>query len=103
MEWLEIIELRSRLLSIETLENLITQILSDVDSDLKKYRIKFFTSPTIETDYSIQIEHTSNPSIERNKLPEKSKLAHHIDLVFKNYGLVNHKIWVKIRKNKIQK
>ena len=90
MEWLEIIELRSTVLDNITLMAQLTDILKEINTELKTDRIKLFSSNTIATDFSIQIAHFSGPPM------EKSKLGRHISMTLKNFGLINHKIWVKI-------
>ncbi len=90
MEWLEIIELRSTVLDNTTLMTQLTDILKEINTEWKKDGIKLFSSNTIATDFSIQIAHCSGPPI------EKSNLGRHISMVLKNFGLINHKIWVKI-------
>ncbi len=93
MEWLEIIELRSTVLGNITLMAQLTDILKEINTEQKKDRIKLFSGDTIATDFSIHIEHFSGPPM------EKSKLGRHISMVLKNFGLINHKIWVKIENN----
>jgi len=90
MEWLEIIELRSINLDTITLKNKLTNMLNEINKESKEKRIKLFSSDTVSTDFSIQIEHSSGPHI------AKSKLGRHIYMALKNIGLINHKIWVKI-------
>lgn len=90
MEWLEIIELRSTVLDHITLMAQLTDILKEINTELKKDKIKLFSNETIATDFSIHIEHFSGPPM------EKSKLGRHISIVLNNFGLINHKIWVKV-------
>jgi len=90
MEWLESIELRSTVLDNITLMAQLTDILNEINTELKKDRIKLFSSDTIATDFCIQIAHFSGPPI------EKSKLGRHISIVLKEFGLINHKLWVQI-------
>lgn len=90
MEWLEIIELRATVLNNITLTYQLTDILNEINTELEENRIKLFSSSTIETDFSVHIEHCSGTPI------GKSRLGLHINMVLKNFGLTNHKIWGKI-------
>lgn len=94
MEWLEIIELRSMVLDNINIKNQLTDFLQEVNTDLKTNSIKLFCSDSIETDFRIQIEHSSGPPV------TKSKLGLHISMALKKFGLINHKIWIKIENTK---
>jgi len=90
MEWLEIIELRSTALDNIIIKKQLMNILKEINKELKENRIKLFSSDSVSTDFSIQIEHSSGSPV------EKSKLGLHISMALKKIGLINHKIWVKI-------
>ena len=90
MEWLEVIELRSTVLDNIKIKNQLTGILKEINTELKESRIKLFSSESIETDFIIHIQHFSDPPI------AKTNLGLHISMVLKSFGLINHKIWVKI-------
>ena len=90
MEWFEIIELRSCVLDNRGLKKELTDLLKAVNTETNKDSIKLFSSDTIDTDFCIYIAHFSGPPT------NKSKLGRHIYMVLRKFGLINHKIWIRL-------
>jgi len=90
MKWLEIIQLRSSTMNRGSLEQLLaTWISEDAKYDAAQ-TIKVFKHATVETDYSIHIEYDTDKSI-----CDASELGVKMTTVLKEFGLVNHNIWIE--------
>ena len=89
MKMLEIIELRMTGKDHDTVEAYLKQFAKQVSSEADK-TIKVFTKLNVETDFSIHlVDHTF--TLEQNG----SALGQHLVSVLKEFGLVNHSIWIE--------
>lgn len=90
MKWLEIIELRSvdrdRVLNELDLMSLV----AGLEPGLRPQEIKVYAHETVGTDISI---HLLNHSEQVNT--HGSSLGLHLASALKEFGLVNHNIWVE--------
>ena len=88
MDWIEIIELRSYNFKPEILRELkLTVVEEEHSEDLKTLEIYFNAS--IDTDTSIHIHWQT-----KERGINKSTLGLHIALSLKQFGRVNHSIWI---------
>jgi len=90
MKWLEIIELRSVDSNRELLESQLQNLINELDKETKKQAIKAYSRLMIDTDFSIHLFHDSK-KVENNGSPLGLRLAS----VLKEFGLVNHSIWIE--------
>ncbi len=91
MKWLETIELRSVDGNRKFLEPQLQKLISEVDKETKKRAIKIYSRVMIDTDFSIHLFHDSN-KVENNG----SQLGLRIASALKEFGLVNHSIWIEM-------
>ena len=89
MKWLEIIELRS---GNSDLESQLEKIVNEVEDEINKQAIKAYSRVQIDTDFSIHLFHDS----EINEFG-RSPLGLRIASSLKEFGLVNHSIWIEMR------
>ncbi len=90
MKWLEIIELRSFNMERALLELDISNLVDEICQKEKPLFIKIFSRQTIETDFSIHLYFDSELTDGNG-----STLGLHLASILKEYGLVNHNIWVE--------
>ena len=93
MKWLEIIELRSVESNRELLESQLQELMDDVDKEIHKYAIKAYRRVMIDTDVSIHLVHDSK-NVERSGSPLGLRLASSL----KEFGLVNHHVWIEMHR-----
>ena len=91
MKWLEIIELRSVESNRELLESQLQKLMNEVDKETKKQAIKAYSRVMIDTDFSIHLFHDSK-KVENSGSPLGLRLAS----ALKEFGLVNHSIWIEM-------
>ena len=91
MKWLEIIELRSVESNRELLESQLQKLINEVDRETKKQAIKVYSRVIVDTDFRIHLFHNSN-KIDNSGSPLVLRLAS----ALKEFGLVNHSIWVEM-------
>ena len=91
MKWLEIIELRSVESNRELLESQLQKLINEVDKETKKQAIKVYSRVIVDTDFRIHLFHNSN-KIDNSGSPLGLRLAS----ALKEFGLVNHSIWVEM-------
>ncbi len=94
MKWLEIIELRSVGSNRKLLESQLQELINEVDREAKNQAIKAYNRVMIETDFSIHLFHDSK-KVENSGSPLGLRLAS----ALKEFGLVNHSIWIEIHKD----
>ena len=92
MKWLETIELRSVDGNRKFLEPQLQKLISEVDKETKKQAIKIYNRVMIDSDFSIHLFHDSNKSEDSG-----NQLGFWLASAFKEYGLVNHSIWIEMR------
>ena len=93
MKWIEIIELRSISSNHEMLESLLQRLIKDVEMKTKNSSIKVYSHVMINTDFIIHLFHNSK-EVDENGGP----LGLHLVAALKEYGLVNHNVWIDIHK-----
>jgi hypothetical protein len=91
MKWVEIIKLRSITSSRELLESHLNTLINEVDKETKMQAIKPYSRVMIDTDYSIHLFHDSKKVEDRG-----SPLGLHIASALKEFGIVNHSIWIEM-------
>jgi hypothetical protein len=89
MDWIEIIELRSYRFKPETLKELKQTIVeNEQDEGLKAFGI--YHNASVETDTGIHIHWKT-----REDRIKRSSLGLRIALALKEFGPVNHAIWIE--------
>ena len=89
MKFLEVIELRSADCHKMDLEPVLHDLVKDVSENAKEHCITVYSHMTIDTDFRIHLLHASMEA-----QSERSPLGLQIAAVLKEYGLVNHSIWI---------
>ena len=89
MTRLEIIELRT-VLKNNALEAYLAQWLAEAAAGEKKHKIRIYRHAELENDYSIHFQY--DPRTADNEL---AVLAQRLASVLKEFGLVNHTIWIE--------
>lgn len=91
MKWLEIIELRTADSNRELLESRLRELLNEVDMETKQQTIKAYSHTLICTDFSIHLFHESK-TVEHFG----SGLGLRLASALREFGLVNHSIWLEM-------
>ena len=91
MKWLEIIELRSAKTRRELLESQLHELMNEVDKESEKQTIKAYYNIMIDTDFTIFLFHDST-----NSENSGSPLGLRLVSFLKEFGLVNHSVWVEM-------
>ena len=94
MKWLEVIGLRAANSNRELLESQLQKLIKEVGRETKKQAIKSFSRVMIDTDFSIHLFHDSK-KVENSGSPLGLRLAS----ALKEFGLVNHSIWIEMHNN----
>ena len=91
MRWLEIIELRSVGCNRELLESQLQNLIKEVEMESIKPAIEIYSRIRLDTDFGIHLFHSS-------KIIENygSSLGLRLASNLKEFGLVNHKVWVDL-------
>jgi len=90
MKWLEIIELRSVGSNRTLLESQLQSLINEVNQDAKQQTIKVYSHVAVETDFSIHLYHDSKEADISG-----SPLGQRLASALKEFGLVNHSVWVE--------
>ena len=90
MNWLEIIELRSVNHDSGTLEKDLIRLMNKMDCEGKPQTFKVYKHGTVETDFSIHLHYDTEQA---ETSGSKSGLC--LVSALKEFGLVNHSIWVE--------
>ena len=90
MKWLEIVEVTSVESNQETLEAYLNMLISAVKKDLQSSLIRVFCKSGLGLNYSIHLYHHTD-QIEK----DGSLLGAHLSAGLKEFGLVNHSIWLE--------
>ena len=98
MKWLEIIELRSAESNQEILKSKIETLVKEVQKEEAEQGVQTFSHGTISSDFSIHLFHDS-----RIVPAAGSDLGLHIASSLKEYGLVNHTIWIEKQRDSLTK
>ena len=91
MKWLEIIELRSIDSNRELLKSQLQKLMNEVDRETKKQAIQAYSRVMIDTDFSIHLFHDSKKAENSG-----SRLGLRLASALKEFGLVNHSIWIEM-------
>ena len=91
MKWIEVIQLRSVDSNRERLQSKLQKLMNEPGNETKKMAIKSYSRAMIDTDFSINISHDSK-KVENGG----SRLGLHLVAALKEFGLVNHSIWIEM-------
>ena len=91
MKWIEVIQLRSISCDRESLKTELQKLVNEVEKEKKKQAIKIYNRALLSTDFCIQIVYDSN-----NAENCGSPLGLHLVSALKDFGLVNHSIWIEM-------
>jgi len=91
MKWLEIIQLRTVDSDRELLEFQLEALINEVEEETKKQAIKVYSHIAIHTDFSIHLFHDSKKAKDKG-----SQLGLRLASALKEFGLVNHSIWIEM-------
>jgi len=90
MNWLEIIEFRTADCNRELLKSRLQKLIHDVQREVDKKQIKVYSRFMENSDFSIHLLHNT-PKIESIGSP----LGLHVASSLKQFGLVNHEVWIE--------
>lgn len=90
MKWLEIIELRSVGINRALLESQLQGLVNEVSHRAALQTIKVYSHVSVETDFGVHLYHDSK-EVDFSESPLGLRLAS----LLKEYGLVNHSVWVE--------
>ena len=90
MKWLEIIELRSVRSSRKLIESQLQNLISETNKEAEEQTIRVYSLATVDTDFSIHLLHDSK-RVENSGSP----IGLHLASAFKEFGLVNHSVWIE--------
>ena len=92
--WLEIIEIRTGSDNSEKLERVLQTLVKSFRKGNDQGKIKIYRRYAVHSDYSIHLLHKSNK-------PETtgSELGHHLAASLKEFGLLNHQVWLDMKFN----
>ena len=93
MKWLELIEIRITGQDHDLIESYLRHLIEQIIEE-NKQQIKIYHKLHLETDFSIHLVHDADDAG-----PDGSALGQNIVSVLKEYGLVNHSIWVQMKTN----
>ena len=83
--------MRSAEINRHLLESKLNRLVGDADRGSNKQVIRAYSRMLIDTDFSIHLCHDSNEATH-----EGSKLGLRIVNALKEFGLVNHSVWLEI-------
>ena len=89
MKWLEVIHLRAAQQDTDVMDGLLNQLVKEIRSEKGSGKIDLFRRAHLETDICLQLQHES----EQVKL-SGSRLGMRLAMALKNFGMVNHTVWV---------
>jgi hypothetical protein len=90
MAWLEIIEIRAVGSNRELLELQLQDLINEVNREANLQAIKMYRHVILDTDLSIHLFHDS-----KNADTGCSPICTRLVSSLKDFGLVNHTIWVE--------
>jgi hypothetical protein len=91
MKWVERIELRSVESNRQLLESQLQKLIHQIEKDTPRQVIETYRRVLIDTDVSIHLVHDSQ-NVERDGSPLGVCLASSL----KEFGLVNHSVWIEM-------
>ncbi len=92
MKWLEIIELRSVNSNRELLESTMQKLIVEVEKEAKRQELRAYSRVMMNTDFSIHLYHDS-----KKEEINGSQLGLCLASSLKEFGLINHSVWVEMR------
>jgi hypothetical protein len=93
MAWLEIIEIRSVGVDKDIVQKQLSRLIDEM-GDLKSRSFDIYYNTKIDTDFNIQLFHKTE-----NVEHKGSSIGQHLVSFFKEFGLVNHRIWEEFKGN----
>ena len=90
MKWLEIIELRSVGKNRKLLEQDLKSLIEELNKETEQRTIKVYSRVIVDSDFSIHLLHDSKEA-DINGSPLGLQLVS----ALKEYGLINHSVWVQ--------
>ncbi|NOX67442.1 MAG: hypothetical protein GXO85_16980 [Chlorobi bacterium] len=94
MSYLEIIQIRTAKTNQKLLNEFLSTWFAQVNENEKMGKVKIYKHINLETDYSVHIELNGKTKNDENQLGERLTLA------LKEFGIVNHSVWVEQQLNK---
>ena len=91
MKWIELIQLRIVDSNRDFLKSQLQKLIDEVNKESKMQTIKSYSRVMIDSDFSIHLFHDSK-KVENSGSPLGLRLAS----ALKEYGLVNHSIWLEM-------
>ena len=94
MKWLEVIQIRTAQNKSELLVGELTALLSDLQKKADDPSVALYRHSLLPSDFSLHLIHQSD-----SNRPEKSETGQLISSVAREFGMVNHTIWVLEKDN----
>jgi hypothetical protein len=91
MKWIEVVQLRAADNHLKIMESRLKQLIDVIGAKSRQQNVMICRRSSIITDYSIHILHDSS-KVEG----QGSHLGLQLATALKEFGLVNHSIWVEI-------
>ncbi len=91
MKWLEIIHIRSGRNKLELLVGELSKLLHDNESNTDSITISVFRHSSLSSDFSLHLMHKSSKN-----WSGKSELALRLVDSLKQFGLVDHVVWLQV-------
>jgi hypothetical protein len=91
MKWIEVIGIRSADRNREILESKLQRLIDEMGEEGKKQVIMAYRRVLINTDFSIHIHHDS-----KNVQNGGSRLGLYLVNALKEFGMVNHSMWIEM-------
>ncbi len=95
MKWLEIIQIRTAQNRAEHLIAELTTLLSDIQKKPGGLNVTFYRHADVASDFSLHLIHQSDTG-----RPKTSKTGQLFSSVAREFGMVNHAIWILEKDNK---
>jgi hypothetical protein len=91
MIFLEIIEFRSSCTDCKKLKSLIYDLIDEIGKEANKMGLTAYSHISVDTDFSIHLHHDA-----KMMMREGSELGLRLVATLKEFGLVNHSIWIEM-------
>jgi hypothetical protein len=90
MKWLEIIELRSVGNNLKLLEPELKHLIEELNIESEQRAIVIYNRLAVDSDFSIHLFHDSKEADING-----SSLGAHLVSTLKEFGLINHSVWIE--------
>lgn len=90
-KWVEVITLRSVNRDRSAVESELRRLIADVKNQGQRPEIKGYSRSLIDSDFCIYLEHRSGEIADRG-----SPLGVRLASALKEFGLVNHTVWIEM-------